>query len=56
VTVPASERNPEPLLRELLRLHDDTQFATGRIAVFQYSSVVVFLWKSWWWRCSITAA
>jgi penicillin-binding protein 2 len=43
VTVPVGERNPEPLLREPLRLHDDTQFATSRIAVFQYSSVVVFL-------------
>ena len=43
MTVPFGERNPEPLLREPLRLHDDTQFATSRIAVFQYSSVVVFL-------------
>jgi penicillin-binding protein 2 len=43
VIVPPGERNPEPLLREKLRLHDDTQFATGRIAVFQYSAVVVFL-------------
>ena len=41
--VPPGERNPEPILREQLRLHDDTQFATGRIAVFQYSAVVVFL-------------
>ena len=37
------ERNPEPLLREPLRLHDDTQFAGGRIAIFQYSVVVLFL-------------
>jgi len=42
VTVP-TERNPEPLLHEPLRLHDDTQFASGRIAVFQYSVVVLFL-------------
>ena len=41
--VPVGERNPEPLLREPLRLHDDTQFATGRIAVFQYSAVIIFL-------------
>jgi penicillin-binding protein 2 len=43
VIVPPGERNPEPILREPLRLHDDTQFAIGRIAVFQYSAVVVFL-------------
>jgi len=42
VIVPV-ERNPEPLLREPLRLHDDTQFAGGRIAIFQYSVVVLFL-------------
>jgi hypothetical protein len=43
VIVPPAKRNPEPLLRERLRLHDDTHFASGRIAVFQYTSVVAFL-------------
>ncbi|HEX3744492.1 MAG TPA: penicillin-binding protein 2 [Bryobacteraceae bacterium] len=31
------------MLREQLRLHDDTQFAGGRIAVFQYTTVIAFL-------------
>ena len=52
--VPPEERNPEPLLREPLRLHDDTQFAVGRIAVFQYSAVVMFLFLiSGFWKLQI---
>jgi penicillin-binding protein 2 len=43
VIVPAVDRNPEPLLREPLHLHDDANFASGRIAVFQYSAVIVFI-------------
>jgi penicillin-binding protein 2 len=43
VIVPPTDRNPEPILREQLHLHDDTRFATGRVAIFQYSAVVVFL-------------
>jgi len=53
VTVP-HERNYEPLLREPLRLHDDTQFAAGRIAVFQYSVVLLFLFLiSGFWKLQV---
>jgi penicillin-binding protein 2 len=51
---PPPDRNPEPLLREKLQLHDDTQFAIGRIAVFQYSSVVIFLFLiAGFWRLQV---
>ena len=53
MTVP-HERNYEPLLREPLRLHDDTQFAAGRIAVFQYSVVLLFLFLiSGFWKLQV---
>jgi penicillin-binding protein 2 len=54
VIVPPGERNPDPLLREPLRLHDDTQFAAGRIAVFQYSAVILFLFLiSGFWKLQV---
>jgi penicillin-binding protein 2 len=54
VIVPPADRNPEPLLREKLQLHDDTHFAIGRIAVFQYSTVVVFLFLiAGFWKLEI---
>jgi penicillin-binding protein 2 len=43
VIVPPSERNPDPNLPEQPHLHDDTRFAAGKIAIFQYATVAVFL-------------
>jgi penicillin-binding protein 2 len=45
VTVPSADK---------LRLRDDTHFAIGRIAIFQYSAVVVFLFLiSGFWRLQV---
>ena len=55
VIVPPGERNPDPTIPEQPQLHDDTRFAAGKIAIFQYSTVVIFLFLiSGFWssRCS----
>lgn len=52
--VPPADRNPEPILREPLHLHDDTRFAVSKIAVFQYATVVVFLFLiSGFWKLQV---
>jgi penicillin-binding protein 2 len=43
VIVPPTDRNPDQNLPEQPQLHDDTRFAVGKIAIFQYSTVVAFL-------------
>ena len=52
--VPPGERNPDPNLPEQPQLHDDTRFAAGKIAVFQYLTVIAFLFLiSGFWRLQV---
>ena len=54
VIVPPTDSNSETCFREQLRLHDDTRFATGKIAIFQYSTVALFLFLiSGFWRLQV---
>ena len=54
VIVPPSERNPDPTIPEQPQLHDDTRFAVGKIAIFQYATVVVFLFLiSGFWNLQV---
>src|SRR5450432_1336074 len=54
VIVPPPERNPDPSLPEQPQLHDDTRFAASKIAIFQYSTVIVFLFLiSGFWRLQV---
>ena len=52
--VPPADRDNDPHLSEQPQLHDDTRFAAGKIAVFQYSTVLVFLFLiSGFWRLQV---
>jgi penicillin-binding protein 2 len=54
VTVPPADRNSDPHFREHVPLHDDTRFAAGRTAVFQYATVFVFLFLiAGFWRLQV---
>ncbi len=52
--VPPADRNTDPNILEHPQLHDDAQFAAGKIAIFQYSAVVIFLFLiSGFWRLQV---
>ena len=52
--VPPTDRNTDPNFAEQPQLHDDTRFAAGKIAVFQYSTVAVFLFLiSGFWKLQV---
>ena len=54
VIVPPADRNPDPNFPAQPQLHDDTRFAAGKIAIFQYSTVVIFLFLiSGFWRLQV---
>ena len=54
VIVPPPDRNPDPNFPEQPQLHDDTRFAAGKIAIFQYATVVIFLFLiSGFWRLQV---
>jgi penicillin-binding protein 2 len=54
VIVPPADTNAEPRVTDKPPLRDDTRFAAGRIAVFQYTSVVIFLFLvSGFWRLQV---
>jgi len=54
VIVPPADRNPDPEFPEPPHLHDDTRFAAGKIAIFQYATVIVFLFLiSGFWRLQV---
>jgi penicillin-binding protein 2 len=57
VTLPSVDPNLEPRLSDKPPLRDDTRFAAGKIAVFQYSTVVIFLFLvSGFWRLQVQNA
>ena len=52
--VPPADRNTDPSFPEQPQLHDDTRFAAGKIAIFQYSTVVIFLFlTSGFWNLQV---
>lgn len=52
--VPPPEQNPDPSFPEQPHLHDDTRFAASKIAVFQYSTVIIFLFLiSGFWKLQV---
>jgi penicillin-binding protein 2 len=54
VIVPPADTNAEPRVTDKPPLRDDTRFAAGRIAVFQYCSVIIFLFLvSGFWRLQV---
>jgi penicillin-binding protein 2 len=54
VIVPPADRNTDPNGLEQPQLHDDTRFAAGKIAIFQYSTVIIFLFLiSGFWRLQV---
>jgi penicillin-binding protein 2 len=54
VIVPPADRNPDPTIPEQPQLHDDTRFAAGKIAIFQYVTVGVFLFLiSGFWKLQV---
>jgi penicillin-binding protein 2 len=54
VILPPVDRDPEVPLSEKSRLRDDTRFAAGKIAVFQYSAVAIFLFLiSGFWKLQV---
>jgi penicillin-binding protein 2 len=54
VIVPPADRNTDPSFPAQPPLHDDTRFAAGKIAVFQYSAVVIFLFLiAGFWRLQV---
>jgi penicillin-binding protein 2 len=54
VIVPPIDPGSEPRVTDKPPLRDDTRFAAGRIAVFQYCSVAVFLFLiSGFWRLQV---
>ena len=51
---PPADRNPDTILPAQPQLHDDTRFAAGKVAVFQYSTVIIFLFLiSGFWRLQV---
>jgi penicillin-binding protein 2 len=54
VTLPSADPNLEPRLSDKPPLRDDTRFAAGKIAVFQYATVIIFLFlMSGFWRLQV---
>jgi penicillin-binding protein 2 len=54
VTLPPTDPNLEPSLTGQPPLRNDTRFASGKIAVFQYATVVIFLFlMSGFWRLQV---
>jgi len=54
VIVPPADTNAEHRVTDKPPLRDDTKFAAGRIAVFQYCAVVIFLFLvSGFWRLQV---
>jgi penicillin-binding protein 2 len=54
VIVPPADRNTDQILPEQPQLHDDTHFAAGKIAFFQYSTVIIFLFLiSGFWKLQV---
>jgi penicillin-binding protein 2 len=54
VTLPQADPNLEPRIPDKPPLRDDTRFAAGKIAVFQYATVVIFLFLiSGFWRLQV---
>ena len=54
MTLPPADPNPEHPSTEQPHLHDDTRFAAPKIAIFQYSTVVLFLFLiSGFWRLQV---
>ena len=52
--LPPVEPNLENQVPEKLPLRDDANFAAGKIAVFQYACVVIFLFLiSGFWRLQV---
>jgi penicillin-binding protein 2 len=54
VTLPSADPNSGHQLSDKPPLRDDTRFAAGKIAVFQYATVVIFLFLiSGFWRLQV---
>lgn len=54
MTLPPADSNPGQQLSGKPPLRDDTRFAAGKIAVFQYATVVIFLFlMSGFWRLQV---
>jgi penicillin-binding protein 2 len=54
VTLPPTDPNPGQHISDKPPLRDDTRFAAGKIAVFQYATVVIFLFlMSGFWRLQV---
>jgi penicillin-binding protein 2 len=54
VTLPPADPNSEHQLSDKPPLRDDTRFAAGKIAIFQYATVVIFLFLiSGFWRLQV---
>jgi penicillin-binding protein 2 len=54
VTLPSADPNSGQQLSDKPPLRDDTRFAAGKIAVFQYATVVIFLFLiSGFWRLQV---
>jgi penicillin-binding protein 2 len=54
VIVPPADRNTDPNFPGQPQLHDDTRFAASKIAIFQYSTVVIFLFlTSGFWNLQV---
>src|SRR5665811_1415251 len=53
-SLPSADPNLEPRLSDKPPLRDDTRFAAGKIAVFQYATVIIFLFlMSGFWRLQV---
>jgi len=54
VTLPPTDPNSANLSSERPHLHDDTRFAAPKIAIFQYATVILFLFLiSGFWRLQV---
>ena len=54
MTLPSADPNSGHQLSDKPPLRDDTRFAAGKIAIFQYATVVIFLFLiSGFWRLQV---
>ena len=54
MTYPPVDPNLEPHISDTPPVRDDTRFAAGKIAVFQYATVLIFLFLiSGFWRLQV---
>jgi len=54
VILPASDPNSEQHASDKPPLRDDTRFAAGKIAIFQYAGVAIFLFLiSGFWKLQV---